>query len=379
MSRVTFVIMDVGPVGGMERQATEILRGLVADGHEVTVLARTCEDVPGVRFARVPTPMRPFSIAFPLWILWASVMVARIPSDLVHVNGAIVLNRADVITIHFCHRAYQASFTLAERTRAGLTHRVNARVVSALARAMEAWCLRPGRAKDVVAISAGVGREVERWYPRRRDTPTIIRYGVDGERFRPSPEDRTRMRAELGLPDDALLAVFVGGEWERKGLQFALDAVVRRPRWHLVVAGDGDRATYSEQAGNAADRLHFVGRVDPAPLYAAGDAFVFPTAYETFSLVTHEAAAAGLPLLVTRVSGPDELIEPGVQGWFVERDGPAIAACLAELEASPELRQAVGVAARSAVAPLTWERARADHAALYRKALATSPRRVPIQ
>ena len=158
MSRVTFVIMDVGPVGGMERQATEVLRGLVADGHEVTVVARTCDEVEGVRFVRVPTPMRPFALAFPLWILWATFVVWRLRGDVVHVNGGIVLNRADVATIHFCHRAYQASFPLAERTRSGIAHRLNGRLVSAMARWMERWCLRPGRVRHLVAISTGVGR-----------------------------------------------------------------------------------------------------------------------------------------------------------------------------------------------------------------------------
>lgn len=371
MSRVTFVIMDVGPVGGMERQATEVLQGLVADGHDVTVVARTCEDVSGVRFARVPTPRRPFSLAFPLWILYASVLVARLRADVVHVNGAILLNRADIATIHFCHHAYQSQFSIAERTPTGLAHRLNAGVVSAMMRWMERWCLRPSRARRLIAISAGVAREVQQWFPRRPEPPRIIRYGVDSERFRPSKSARRHVRRELGVPDDALLAVFVGGEWERKGLRYAVSAVAQRPRWHLAVAGGGDRDAYESLAAEqgAAGRVHFVGRVDPSGLYAAGDAFVFPTGYETFSLVTHEAAAAGLPLLVTRVSGPDELVEPNVNGWFVERDADSIAAHLGDLEADPRRSQAMGTAARSAALPLTWDRVRRDHALLYREAL----------
>lgn len=371
MSRVAFVIMDVGPIGGMERQATEVLKGLVADGHEVTVVARTCDGVQGVRFARVPTPRRPFSVAFPLWVWWATVLVARLRADIVHVNGAIVLNRADIATIHFCHHAYQADFSLAERTRSGAAHGVNARVVSAMVRWMEAWCLRPARAGRLIAISAGVGREVQQWFPHRSEPPRVIPYGVDSGRFVPSAGERRRVRGELGLADHELLAVFVGGEWERKGLRFAVDAIGRCERWHLAVAGVGDRATYETLARGhgAGDRLHFLGRIDPTSLYAAGDAFVFPTAYETFSLATHEAAAAGLPLLVTRVSGPDALVEPGVNGWFVERDAKSIAMRLTELEVDAELRQAMGAAARSAAAPLTWDRARDAHALLYGEVL----------
>lgn len=376
MSRVTFVIMDVGPVGGMERQATEVLSGLVADGHQVTVVARSCVDVHGVRFVRVHTPARPFSLAFPLWILWASFVVARLPADIVHLNGAIVLNRADIVTIHFCHHAYQAVTPLRERTASSVAARLNAAVVGALARWMEKWTLRPARTGRVIAISAGVGREVEHWFPKLAE-PRVIRYGVDSDRFRPSVADRMRVRRELELPNDALLAVFVGGDWQRKGLRHVIEGVADRPAWHLAVGGTGDRSGYASIARKRGveDRVHFLGRVEPAGLYAAGDAFVFPTAYETFSLVTHEAAAAGLPLLVTSVSGPDELIEPGVNGWFVERRASVIAERLAELEADQRARQAMGAAARSAAAPLTWDRARRDHASLYSEVLDERSRR----
>ncbi|MGI8622848.1 MAG: glycosyltransferase family 4 protein [Solirubrobacteraceae bacterium] len=369
MARVTFVIIDVGPVGGMERQATEVVRGLVEQGHEVTVVARTCElgDIRGVRFERISAPMRPFSLAFPIWVLLASLRVSRLRGDVVHVNGAIVLNRADITTIHFCHRAFQAGFKLAERSSSGVLNRINALAVSTMARWMETWCLRPGRVGQVVGISSGVAGEVDRWFPSLPGSPTVIPYGVDSVRFRPSAKERERVRGDLGLSSDVPLAVFVGGEWERKGLRFVIEAIRSQPRWHLAVAGVGDEHGYRGLAASsgAAGRVHFFGRVDPAGLYAAGDAFVFPTAYETFSLVVHEAAAAGLPLIVTRVSGPDELVEPGVNGWFVSRSVEEIGAKLAIIAADPELGRRMGKAARVSAAPLTWDRARAAHAELY--------------
>ena len=241
-ARVTFVIMDVGPVGGMERQATEVLRGLVAAGYAVTVVARSCdlEGIEDVRWARIRTPRRPYALSFPLWVVCASLTVWRLRADVVHVNGAIVLNRADVATVHFCHHAFQAGFRLAERARGGWPYRLNAIAFSAMTRILESWCLRPERATHVVAISEGVKREVERWFPRRRSPPRVIPYGVASDRFRPSIQERARVRAELGIADDQLLAVFVGGDWERKGLRFAIESLRRRPAWHLVVAGGGD-------------------------------------------------------------------------------------------------------------------------------------------
>ena len=76
--------------------------------------------------------------------------------------------------------------------------------------------------------------------------------------------------------------------------------------------------------------MHFVGRrVRPAPYLAAADAFVFPSGYEPFGLAMLEAGACGLPLIVTRTEGSDELVRQGENGFVVEREPAAIAAVLA--------------------------------------------------
>jgi glycosyltransferase involved in cell wall biosynthesis len=80
---------------------------------------------------------------------------------------------------------------------------------------------------------------------------------------------------------------------------------------------------------------------------SAADAFVLPSAYETFSLATYEAAACGLPLLATRVGGVRDLLEPGVNGYFVESDPHDVARGLRALE-DPAVRSRMGAAARRA-------------------------------
>jgi UDP-glucose:(heptosyl)LPS alpha-1,3-glucosyltransferase len=90
-------------------------------------------------------------------------------------------------------------------------------------------------------------------------------------------------------------------------------------------------------------------------VYAAGDAFVLPTAYETFSLVTFEAAACGLPLLVTRVHGVEELLQDGHNGWFIARDPHDIARRLEQLRSDSELARGMGLRAREAAAAYSWD------------------------
>jgi glycosyltransferase involved in cell wall biosynthesis len=112
-------------------------------------------------------------------------------------------------------------------------------------------------------------------------------------------------------------------------------------------------------------RVRWLGPVrDVAPVYELGDAFVLPSSYETFSLVTFEAAAAGLPIVAAPVSGVRELIEDGRNGFLVAPQASEIAARLRELSASPELRAAMGAAARATVERFSWRAMVAGYDAL---------------
>lgn len=104
---VTIVANDVGGVGGMERQLTELVNGLLAAGDRVTVISWSCDLPPhsGLRWVRVPGPSRPFAISYPWFLLAASVLARLRGRGILHSTGAIVLNRVDVCTVHFCHRA----------------------------------------------------------------------------------------------------------------------------------------------------------------------------------------------------------------------------------------------------------------------------------
>ncbi len=78
--------------------------------------------------------------------------------------------------------------------------------------------------------------------------------------------------------------------------------------------------------------MRFAGfQNDVERFYAAGDAFLFPTAYEAFSLATIEAAASGLPVLMPDVSGAAELVGSGEAGQLVERTPTAFAAAIEHL------------------------------------------------
>jgi len=171
---------------------------------------------------------------------------------------------------------------------------------------------------------------------------------------------------------DRVVALFVGGDWDRKGLAIAIEglalAVDRGADLELWVVGAGDERRFSRIAEGAgvAPRVRFFGfRASADPYYAAADLFVLPTAYEAHPLVPHEAAAAGLPVVVTRVNGVDELIGRNEAGLLVERDRHAVGAALAQLALDPELRERLGRAARVRTRDLTWERSSERMVLLY--------------
>jgi glycosyltransferase involved in cell wall biosynthesis len=369
-SRVVLVANEVGGVGGMERQLERLVEGLLAAGRPVTVIARRCNvhRQGRLRFVKVRCPARPFSLAYPAFFLVASILARRHRGAVLHTTGAIIANRAHISSVHYCHKSAAKILVAPRASRASVLYRLNGRVAQALSRAGEAWCYRPGRTRLLCAVSVGLATELRTAFPSMAHRIKTVPNGVDTVEFRPDAASRRAVRARLGLDDSALVALFVGGDWDRKGLAFAVDALGQAPGWHLVVAGEGDANGISRRARTlgVSGRLHLCGAVaEMAPLYAAADVFLLPTAYETFSLVTYEAAASALGLLVTRVSGVEDILRDGVNGWFIERDANAIAARLTSLANDRELMQQMASEARAAAQAITWSAMVAGYEAAY--------------
>ncbi|HEY8316621.1 MAG TPA: glycosyltransferase, partial [Gaiellaceae bacterium] len=229
---MTIVAHDIGPVGGMERQLSELVSGLLSRGVGVTVISRTCElgPHPHLRWVRVPGPARPFVLAYPWFFLVGSILVRRNRSGVLHTTGAIVANRADVCTVHFCHRGGGRLLLRARRQR--WTYRLNAALAAPMSRLGELLLYRSRRVQVLVAVSNGLAAELIATLPGA--TVTVIPNGVDIGRFHPDDSARAVTRAALGVGPQESIALFVGNEWEGKGLVLAMDAVARAPGWRLV-------------------------------------------------------------------------------------------------------------------------------------------------
>ncbi|MBI3568263.1 MAG: glycosyltransferase family 4 protein [Gemmatimonadetes bacterium] len=372
---LAFVAHEVHRRGGMERAAAEVLSRL-APRLPVTVIARVCElgDAP-VRWMPITVPQRPAVLRTWAFARAARAAERRAACTISNSIGAAAFE-ADVITAQFCHAAFTARFG-GLRGGAGaraLYHRVaQSRFV-----AEERHAYGSRRLRHVIAVSQGTARELREFYDVPADRITVIPNGVDRAQFRPAADAAAKraLRERLGLPRDAFLALFVGGDWERKGVRDAIAAIAGVADGHLVVLGRGDAvamAAVSARAG-AAGWVTFVPP-SPAPqdYYAACDAFCFPSRYEAFSLVTLEAAAAGLPIVAHAINGTEELVRDGENGWLVPAGADALREKLLLLRDDAALRARLSAGAVASSARYDWARIAEEQYAVF-AAAAGGPR-----
>jgi len=361
----------------MERQLAELAIGLRRLGHEVTVIARTCA-LPadaGVVFHRVRGPGRPFLIAYPWFLIAGSIAVRRWRRGIVQATGAVVVNRADAIAVHCCHQVYPVVASRPTRL-----FRWYGAVVGVLKRVSERLSFRANSSATFVCVSNGVAADMRAHYPAAASRIVTIHNGVDTAAFAPGVRAREAgaLRARLGIADDRLVALFIGGDWGHKGLRWVIESLAQAPAWDLLVVGRGHAQPYRElaDAAGVGASVHWLGVMhDIQTAFELADAFVLPSIYETFSLATFEAAASGLPILATPVNGVRELIEDGENGFLIDTDSTVIAERLRTLADDSELRRRLGQAARASALRFSWQEMVARHHELYeRLAAATSTR-----
>ena len=225
--------------------------------------------------------------------------------------------------------------------------------------------------RAIVALTDDEVGELSRVYGRVAPPVTVIPHGVDLERFRPpDAAERSSARAALKLDDEHRVALFVGHEFERKGVGEAIDALVHAPTVLLLVVGGYasaiERMRHRAEAAGVADRVLFAGpQTDLPRFFAAADLFLFPSHYESYGLVVTEALASGIPVIATRTGCASDLIDDGVNGYLVDRDPATIGHALERIAVTQvdEWRERC----RASVTHLTWRATAERYVALLRE------------
>jgi glycosyltransferase involved in cell wall biosynthesis len=191
---------------------------------------------------------------------------------------------------------------------------------------------------------------------------SIFPRGTDADLYHPRFRDPEFLKSR-GVPDGTNL-LYVGRVARDKNLDFLLECfrelVGAGLDVNLVIAGTGP---YLEDFKKKCEgeRVFFLGYIkgeDLSRTYASSDVFVFPSTTDTYGNVVLEAQASGLPVVVSNIGGPKEIIRRDISGFVTHVDQTAeFVTHVRALVDSPGLRDSMGKQGRALAEQRTWKRA----------------------
>jgi glycosyltransferase involved in cell wall biosynthesis len=228
-------------------------------------------------------------------------------------------------------------------------------------------------------------RELAKRYRVGSDEQLVtIHTGIDLSQF-DRQYDRDGTRRSLGVPEEGFLFGTVGRLSRQKAPSDFVRAAAmvheKQPGVHFVWVGDGELQAETEALVRSLGLeavFHFAGlRRDIPAVLQALDCFVLASHWEGFSLSVLEAMAAGLPVVMNRVSGAAEAVHNGETGLIVPvGDVQALAGALLNIASDMEHAIALGQAGRLRLEQhFTQERMIADIQALYEQVCAESAKK----
>jgi glycosyltransferase involved in cell wall biosynthesis len=231
--------------------------------------------------------------------------------------------------------------------KAGWRRRLKETVVPPVVSGASSVLVTGSLARDSV-LALGAAPEHVRVFA---NTVDVERFGDMADR---AAARRDALREELGLSAEGVAVVTVARLSAEKGIDVLLHAA-QRAGLPVVVVGDGPERAHLERLARDLDtRAVFTG---DRPLeavveaYAATDVFALLSTHEPWGVVVNEAAACGLPLVLSgRVGAARDLLRDGENGMLVPAgDVAATADALASLAADSGVRKAMGVRSRELV------------------------------
>jgi len=360
--KIALVTMRTDPArGGAERYTVDLAAALANEGgHEVSMLASSFAGAPaGVKQVPLDASGLTRLKRYERFLDALDSHLGASRYDIVH--AMLPVRRCDVYHPH----AGMARANVARDS--ALTKLLNPR--RARVAEIEGRLLESANPPVVLCLSEYVKRAVEQWYSLDEMHLPILFNAVDLDKFDPSARPGTAegTRARFGIGHDECAALFIGQDFERKGLREAILATARvggserevGQRLKLLIAGKARATKYLALARKlgASDRVMNAGHTDDAyAMYQAADFLVLPTKHDPCSLVVLEGLAMGVPVVSTRFNGACEIMATGVHGFVL--DDPANVDALADAMGrmlDPELRRRMAQACLELRPKLAYE------------------------
>jgi glycosyltransferase involved in cell wall biosynthesis len=391
--RVALVYEEFRLDRSLARDRVLFAQGLTQLGFEIHVYCdprQRTADVPGIVFHDVASlPRPPTRIGRALeYASFATAATRRLRADrprydIVDVAGTTAWEH-DVVRVHAVQKAEQRRWP--ERggrgyrfshLRASLVPVTDPRL--GIARAIERAQFRRGGFRRALAVTEEVKEDLCSVRGVDGSDIDVIPYPVETRKF--ADAERGRLRSRLGMPANSPLALFVGHDYERKGLAEAIRGVAELAGdVTLVVVGEGDSGPYRKLAAElGVERaVRFVGGTDsPESFLADADVFLLPTREDVWGISVVEAMAAGTPVIVGEDAGVARVVSAANAGLVVACSPRAVRDALRGVLDDRASARAMGERGRAAAARFDVGRIADDVAAAYERAAAARGSRRP--
>ncbi len=344
-------VMTTDASGGAEFAAVEMLDALRQRGHETVMLS----DVPGIARDTNVT-VAPIDTGPKLSTRTWTALALRWPLLLRRLARALQAQLPyDVLLVHYKKEQLLAA-ALPKRLRATTVWAEWGPVPLPLRHGIPrlAYVLAARRASLVMAVSEGTRRSVAEVIGGAGSKLVVVPNVLRTDEIRYTEDGRRRVRAQLGIPEDAFVVGCVSRFHRKKHNEVVVGAVceLEDPRVHLILAGDGEtESQLRELAAPLGERAHFI----PTPgaeipdVLSAFDVSVFcPSPTEGAPRAVILGMLASRPCLATGAEGVSDMISPEIGGIASPENSPASLRTLIEryLE-DPERVQREGRAARA--------------------------------
>lgn len=291
--------------------------------------------------------------------------------DIIHTHGDYI-GLENVLTSHYCqaveldrHRRNTDKVPIGQRLQRFGMNLLERRMVN-----------RP-RSKPIIVPSEHMKRDLIKHHGANADHALVIHSGVDSKRYNPQSVSlhKSNVRRRHSIADQTRIVLFVGGDWDRKGLANTIVAMstIADTTSVLMVVGPGSIDPYRAIASDLGieHRIIFAGSSNEVwKYYGASDVLVLPAFNEAFGLVVLEAMASGMPVLVSSLAGASELVRDGVNGLLIDPASTSdIASKLDTVLLNETLRKSMGISARETALNYTWDLVAQRHVTVYKAAL----------
>jgi len=336
--------------GGMEIHLKVLAEGLAARGHKVTVVTTRGVDgfvgekeISGVTYVFTDTPWKN-SLAnwYPLWYKRRSGILEKIhedyPIDLVWAEGSGAYGAIEVL------KELKIPYVpIAQGTIPGdlISYYRQLHTLTGVAKFLVwlliksyFWLRYEGKylnnAAAIVAVSNELKADMMHYYGIDSDDIDVIFNGVPPENFYQDVSLRKKKRQEMGIPEDAFVAVSAGRIIREKGFHFAVEALrpvlAIHPNTYLLVLGKGPYADTLQQLAVALgveDNVRFMGFIAHDEInayYNAADCMIAATLRnEGLPLIFCEAMLTGLPIIASAYGGNPSAVKDGETGFLLKQ------------------------------------------------------------